>query len=201
MDTERMLHWIYEGGGARAAARSSATRSSACVSMPLFIRTAEAFLHSRKPVRTLDDLQGPEAAHRRRLARDVQVAGRRAGHHARAARSTPRSSAARSTPPSGARSTRTSRTGFHKVAKYVIIPGVHQPTAPFELCINKDAWAKLSRQGQEARWRSAAKLVTFDSLAAHRPGGRQGARLLPRAGQRDHRARRPRCSTPTKDMR
>ena len=23
--------------------------------------------------------------------------------------------------------------GFHKIAKYIIYPGVHQPTAPFEL--------------------------------------------------------------------
>ena len=35
-------------------------------------------------------------------------------------------------------------TGFHKVARYVIIPGVHQPTAPFELVINKEAWQKMS---------------------------------------------------------
>ena len=28
------------------------------ISMPLFVRTAEVFLHSRKPVRTLKDLKG-----------------------------------------------------------------------------------------------------------------------------------------------
>jgi TRAP-type mannitol/chloroaromatic compound transport system substrate-binding protein len=52
--------------------------------------------------------------------------------------------------------------GFHKVAKYVIIPGVHQPTAPFELCINKDAWAKVTPADQRLV-EQVAKLVTFES--------------------------------------
>ena len=56
-DTERMLHWIYEGGGAELQ-RQFRDETAGVVSMPLFIRTAEVFLHSRKPVRTLADLQG-----------------------------------------------------------------------------------------------------------------------------------------------
>ena len=52
--------------------------------------------------------------------------------------------------------------GFYKVAKYLIIPGVHQPTAPFELCINKQAWAKLTPRDQKLV-EVAAKLVTFES--------------------------------------
>jgi len=52
--------------------------------------------------------------------------------------------------------------GFHKIAKYVIIPGIHQPTAPFELVINKKAWATLSKRDQEMV-ALAAKMVTFES--------------------------------------
>ena len=52
--------------------------------------------------------------------------------------------------------------GFHKIAKYVIIPGVHQPSAPFELCINKDAWSKLSDR-DKALVELAAKQVTLES--------------------------------------
>ena len=52
--------------------------------------------------------------------------------------------------------------GFYKVAKYLIIPGVHQPTAPFELVINKDAWAKLNDRDKKLV-EIAAKLVTFES--------------------------------------
>nr|MBA3478348.1 C4-dicarboxylate ABC transporter substrate-binding protein [Lautropia sp.] len=39
--------------------------------------------------------------------------------------------------------------GFHKIAKYLIYPGVHQPTAPFEMVINKDAWAKMPPADQQ----------------------------------------------------
>jgi TRAP-type mannitol/chloroaromatic compound transport system substrate-binding protein len=52
--------------------------------------------------------------------------------------------------------------GFHKIAKYVIIPGVHQPSAPFELCLNKNAWAKLSDKDKKLV-EFAAKQVTLES--------------------------------------
>lgn len=52
--------------------------------------------------------------------------------------------------------------GFHRVTKYVIIPGIHQPTAPFELVINKDAWAELS-EGDQQIVREAAFLTTMNS--------------------------------------
>src|SRR5574340_1590272 len=48
-----------------------------------------------------------------------------------------------------------------KVAKYLIIPGVHQPTAPFELCINKETWAKVS-PADRSLMELVAQLVTFE---------------------------------------
>ena len=56
-DTERMLHWLYRAGGAEMQAEWRMENFN-LVSMPLFIRTAEVFLHSREPVKTLEDLQG-----------------------------------------------------------------------------------------------------------------------------------------------
>jgi TRAP-type mannitol/chloroaromatic compound transport system substrate-binding protein len=53
--------------------------------------------------------------------------------------------------------------GFYKVAKYLIIPGVHQPTAPFELCINKGVWDKLSGDDKKLI-ELTAKLVTFETF-------------------------------------
>ena len=52
--------------------------------------------------------------------------------------------------------------GFNKIAKYVIIPGVHQPVAPFEVMFNKAAWNKLSKRDQSLI-ETAAKLVTFET--------------------------------------
>ena len=57
MDSERMLHWLYGAGGTKMQ-REHREATESLISMPLFLRTAEAFLHSRKPVRTLADLKG-----------------------------------------------------------------------------------------------------------------------------------------------
>lgn len=160
MDSERMLHWLYEGGGAELQ-REFRMQKFGVVSMPLFIRTAEAFLHSRKPVKTMDDLQGLKlrtAGAWLEISKDM--------------------GAAPVTMPGAEVFTSLERgaidatewgtlyenisTGFHKVAKYVIIPGVHQPVAPFELVINKEAWEALSDRDKELV-EEAAKMVTFES--------------------------------------
>lgn len=160
MDSERMLHWIYEAGGLELWRQFNEEKFDV-VSMPMFIRTAEAFLHSRKPVRTLDDLKG--------------LKFRTAGAWLEISKGL---GAAPVTMPGGEVFAALERgaidatewgtlyenktTGFHKIAKYVIIPGIHQPTAPFELVINKKAWATLSKREQELV-ALAAKLLTFET--------------------------------------
>lgn len=159
-DSERMLHWLYEAGGAEMQ-RQFREEKFGVISMPCFIRTAEAFLHSRKPVRSLADLKGLKV----RTAGAWIEMSRELG-------------ASPVTTPGGEIYTALERgvidatewgtlwenisTGFHKVAKFVVIPGIHQPTAPFELVINKDAWAKLSERDRKMV-ELAAKTVTFES--------------------------------------
>jgi TRAP-type mannitol/chloroaromatic compound transport system substrate-binding protein len=159
-DTERMLHWMYRGGGAEMQ-REYRMEKFGVVSMPLFIRTAEVFLHSIKPVRTLADLQGLKIRTAGAWLEMLKQLG-----------------AAPVTTPGGEIYTALERgtidatewgtlwenisPGFYKVAKYLIIPGVHQPTAPFELSVNKDVWASLSAEDQ-ALIENAARLTTFDS--------------------------------------
>lgn len=160
MDTERTLHWIYEGGGLKLWRDYNLERFN-LVSFPCFARTAEAFLHSRKAVRSLEDLKGLKL----RTAGAWLEISKELG-------------AAPVTTPGGEVYAMLERgaidatewgtlyenisTGFHKVAKYVIIPGVHQPTAPFEVVINKDAWGKLSDRDKQMV-ELAAKLVTLES--------------------------------------
>ncbi len=159
-DTEKMLHWIYRDGGLELQAEWRKEKFD-LVSMPLFIRTAEAFLHSRKEVRTLDDLNGLKL--------------RTAGAWLEISKSM---GAAPVTMPGGDVYPALERgaidatewgtlyenisPGFHRITKYVIIPGVHQPTAPFELVINQDAWDALSEADQQLI-RDAAFLVTMSS--------------------------------------
>lgn len=159
-DTEKMLHWMYRGGGAEMQAQWRDEKFNV-VSMPLFIRTAEVFLHSRKPVKTLADLSGLKL--------------RTAGAWLEISKGM---GAAPVTTPGGDVYPALERgaidatewgtlwenisPGFHRVTKYVIIPGVHQPTAPFELVINKDAWAQLSAADQQLI-RDAAFQTTMES--------------------------------------
>ena len=160
MDTERMLHWIYEGGGLKMW-RDYNEEKFGVVSFPMFARTAEAFLHSRKAVRTLADLKG--------------LKFRTAGAWLEISKGL---GAAPVTMPGGEVFQSLERgtidatewgtlyenisSGFHKIAKYVIIPGIHQPTAPFEVVINKKAWGKLSDR-DKAMVELAAKKVTIES--------------------------------------
>ncbi len=159
-DTEKMLHWLYRAGGAELQAEWRMEKFN-LVSMPLFIRTAEVFLHSRKPVRSLEDLKGLKL--------------RTAGAWLEISRGM---GAAPVTMPGGDVYTALERgaidatewgtlwenisPGFHRVTKYVIIPGIHQPTAPFELVINKDSWASLSEEDQQIV-RDAAFMTTINS--------------------------------------
>jgi TRAP-type mannitol/chloroaromatic compound transport system substrate-binding protein len=159
-DTERMLHWLYEGGGVQLQ-REYRQKEFGVVSMPLFIRTAEVFLHSRKPVKTMQDLQGLK----------LRTAG--AWIEMSAAMG-----AAPVTTPGGEIYAALERgvidatewgtlsenisPGFSKVAKYLILPGVHQPTAPFEMVINQRVWDKLTKADQDLI-ELTAKLVTYES--------------------------------------
>ncbi len=159
-DTERMLHWIYEGGGAELQ-RQFREESDGVVSLPLFIRTAEVFLHSRKPVKTLADLKGLKirtAGAWLEMAKDLGAA--------------PVTTAGGDIYPMLERGAidatewgtpwENISTGFYKVAKYLIYPGVHQPTAPFELVINKDVWDKMPANDRKLV-EVTAKLVTMES--------------------------------------
>jgi TRAP-type mannitol/chloroaromatic compound transport system substrate-binding protein len=158
-DSERMLHWLYQAGGVEMQ-RQFREETEGVISFPLGIRTAEAFLHSRKPVKTLDDLKGLKlrtAGAWLEMAKDLGAA--------------PVTTAGGDVYPMLERGAidatewgtmyENISMGFHKIAKYIIYPGVHQPTAPFELVINKEAWAKLSPADKKLV-ETVAKLVTIE---------------------------------------
>jgi len=159
-DAERMLHWIYEGGGAELQ-RQFRDETDGVVSVPLFMRTAEVFLHSRKQVKSLADLKGLKlrtAGAWLEMAKDLGAA--------------PVTTAGGDVFPMLERGAidatewgtlwENVSPGFYKVAKHLSYPGVHQPCAPFELVINKDVWAKMPANDHKLV-EVVAKLVTFES--------------------------------------
>ena len=53
--------------------------------------------------------------------------------------------------------------GFHQAAKYIIVPGVHQPTFMWEVVLKQETWDKLS-DDLKAKVEAAAALTTHESL-------------------------------------
>lgn len=158
--SEMMLHWLYEAGGQQLWAQWRQEKFNV-VSRPLYLRPAEVFLHSHKKVQTLADLQGLKirtAGAWLEIARELGAA--------------PLTSAGGEVYPMLDRKVidatewgtlyENVSPGFHRITRYIIIPGAHQPTAPFELLINQRAWEKLSIHDQRLI-DVAAKLVTFES--------------------------------------
>ncbi len=160
MDSERMLHWLYEAGGLEMW-RQFRDEKFGVVSMPMFIRTAEAFLHSRKPVRTLEDLKGLKL---RTAGAWLEISKNLGASPVTMPGAEVYTSLERGVIDATEWGTlwENISPGFNKIAKYVIIPGVHQPVAPFEVMFNKQAWNKLSKRDQ-ALIETAAKLVTFET--------------------------------------
>ncbi len=56
--------------------------------------------------------------------------------------------------------------GFHKIAKYIIMPGVHQPGAVQECMVNMDVWQRLPKADQELL-KLAGKINTLDSWSRY----------------------------------
>ena len=147
-DTEKMLHWLYRAGGAELQ-REFRDQKFGLISMPLFVRTSEVFLHSRKPVKTLKDLQGLKL--------------RTAGAWLEISKGM---GASPVTMPGGEVYTALER-GTIDATEWGTLyenksPGVHQPTAPFELLINKKAWGKLSKEDKKLV-EDAAFMTTMNS--------------------------------------
>lgn len=160
MDSERMAHWLYAAGGAGLQREFNDERFDV-VSFPCFMRTAEAFLHSRKPVRTLADLRGLKF---RTAGAWLEISKKLGAASVTMPGGEVYPSLERGTIDATEWGTlyENKSVGLHKVAKYVIIPGVHQPVAPFELVINKRAWNRLSAR-DKGLVELAAKLVTLES--------------------------------------
>ncbi len=159
-DTEKMLHWLYRAGGAELQ-NEWRQEKFGIVSMPLFIRTAEVFLHSRKPVRTLEDLKGLKL---RTAGAWLEMSKQLGAAPVTTAGGEIYSALERGTIDATEWGTlwENISPGFHRVAKYLIIPGVHQPTAPFELVINKGVWDKLSDADKQLI-KDAAQFTTLNS--------------------------------------
>lgn len=160
MDDERMMHWLYEGGGVELW-KEWRQEEFGVVGMPLFSRTAEIFLNSRKKVQTLEDLEGLKM----RTAGAWIDMSKELG-------ASPVTTAGDEIYPMLERGVidatewgtpwEDTYPKFYEVTDYIIVPGVHQPVAPFELQVNQEVWDSLSERDRELI-ETAAELTTLKS--------------------------------------
>ena len=160
MDPPKMMHWLYEGGGLELWQEYRLSEWG-LISFPGFLMPSEVFLHSRKPVSTLDDLKGLKV---RTSGAWLEIVNRLGASAVTMPGAEVYTSLERGTIDAtewGSASVNVPM-GLHKIAKYLVVPGIHQPVAVGEITINKDAWDTLSKRDKELM-AAAAKMTTLES--------------------------------------
>lgn len=156
----QMVHWLYEAGGADLN-RQFREQEFGLVSFVAGMTTAEVFMHSSKPIRTLADFKGLKvrtAGAWLDMLKDlgaapISVAGAdvypmlERGAIDATEWSTPAINLV---------------AGFHRIAKFVVVPGLHQPASTWEVAFTKGTWDKLSPEDKKII-EATAKLTTYET--------------------------------------
>lgn len=162
MSPEATLHWVYEGGGEQML-QDFRSADMGLHSLVVGIGTSEIMAHSNVKIQTVEDLKGVKYRTSGAFAAVLQedfggvptvVPGseiytllQRKGVDA----------IEWSTP--GANITE----GFHEVAPYMIMPGVHQPSFLWEVFVKQETWDAVPADLQ-ALITAAAKLTTYEAF-------------------------------------
>ncbi|WP_322995515.1 TRAP transporter substrate-binding protein DctP [Castellaniella sp.] len=153
--------WLYQGGGKEKLEKLRAEQG--LKTMIVGIGSTEILAHSNKPIRSAEDLKGMKyrtSGAWAEVMRDyfgavptVVPAGetytllQRKGVDA-----------VEWAPPSA-----NMPEGFHQAAKYIVVPGVHQPTFMWEVVVKDETWQKVP-DDLKPLIEAAAQLTTEQSL-------------------------------------
>jgi len=180
---EEFFLWLYEAGGAKLW-EDYRMEHFDVVAIPCGTFPAEIFLHSKRKVTNLDEYKGIK---QRTAGAWAEVGGMLGattvilpGAEVYAALERGVIDATEWSSPSV-----NEPVGFHKIAKFIIFPGVHQPGATQECEFNKAAWNKISERDQkmirfagELRTFQAWRLHAFEDLSAYRRMEQGGNTML-----------------------
>jgi TRAP-type mannitol/chloroaromatic compound transport system substrate-binding protein len=157
---EALLHWIYVGGGMQLWQQWRLEKFN-IVALPCGSHSDEIHMHSRKPIRTIEDLKGLKLRTSGAWAEIANNLGAStvilAGGEVYPALERGVVDAIEWATPGI-----NIGLGFHKVAKYIILPGVHQPGAVLECQFDKAQWDKFDAATKK-QLEAAAKLSTIES--------------------------------------
>jgi TRAP-type mannitol/chloroaromatic compound transport system substrate-binding protein len=163
MGTEGLIHWMYEGGGYELLVEH---HHETLGLHPLIVgfATTELLAHSHKPIRTLADFEGLKF---RALGIFAEILAEMGATPV----STPQAEiltalqqrtidAAEFLSPAD-----NFRLGYHKLAKYVVGPGIHLPGGYFTAFMKLDRWEGLSAETRSVM-EQAAREVSLESYYA-----------------------------------
>jgi len=160
LNPEEFIIWLYEAGAAELWFEYRKEKFG-IASIPCTVAPTEIFLHSTKRVETLEDFKGLKV---RTSGAWAEIAGRLGASTVilpgaevypaleRGVVDAIEWSSASVNLPSG----------FHKIAKYIIMPGVHTTGAVIECTFNLDAWDRLPEKDREMIG-LAGRLMMLDS--------------------------------------
>ena len=164
LNEEEYFIWLFKAGGAKLWEEYRMEKYGV-VSMPCGIFPAEIFLHSKKKVTNLAEYKGIK---QRTAGAWAEIGGSLGattvilpGAEVYPALERGVIDATEWSSPSI-----NEPVGFHKIAKYIIFPGIHQPGATQECEFNKKAWDKISAKDQAAI-KMAGELRTFRAWTNH----------------------------------
>lgn len=162
MSPETMLAWLYEDGGAKIL-QDYRKEKMGLHSLIIGVGTSEVLAHANKPIRKIEDFANLK----------YRTSGAWAGVLKEYLKGVP------TVVPPGETYTLLQRKGvdavewatpgsnlsegFHEVAPYIVVPGIHQPTFLWEIVIKTKAWDGLSKDLQ-TKLESAARLTTMEAF-------------------------------------
>ena len=164
LNPEELIIWLYQAGGAELWFEYRKEKFGVA-SIPCGIFPTEIFLHSKKRIETLEDFVGVKL---RTAGAWAEIAGDLGastvilpGAEVYPALERGVIDATEWSSPSV-----NLPSGFHKIAKYIIMPGVHQPGATQECIFNLDAWNGISEHDRDIL-KMAGKLMVLDTWARY----------------------------------
>lgn len=162
MSGEATLHWIYEGGGEEML-QDFRREEMGLHTMVVGIGTSEIMAHSNVRIETTEDLAGVKYRTSGAWAAVLQetfggVPTVVPGNEIYTLLQRKGVDAVEWSTPGGNISE-----GFHEVAPYMIMPGVHQPSFLWEVFVKQETWDALP-DDIKLQVTAAAKLTTYESF-------------------------------------
>ena len=160
MNTDAFLHWIFYGEGGKLWRAFRRDRGNFAIS-PTGTSPTEIFMHSHRKITSLDDLKGMKIRTTGAWADILKDLGASPTVLAPADIYT----ALERRVIDGAEFITPStnyKLGYHKIAKYIILPGVHQPSSANEIVFRGKDWDKLSAKNR-SRITMAAQMSAIDT--------------------------------------